>query len=137
MKKISLITLLVFYILTFSVLTTNSAEQVIPAPFGKIKELSLKAKPDINGDYLLVFKIQKDGELFYYIMGYLSREGYIGIGKIGKEGKLIVFEFNDKTHKYYVLIASMFSFKRMELPADQCIKGAFGIFRELVENNLI
>ena len=137
MKKISLITLLVFYILTLSILTTNSAEQVIPAPFGKIKELSLKAKPDINGDYFLEFKIQKDGELLYYIIGYLVPEGYIGIGKIGKEGKLIVFEFNDKTQKYYVLIASMFSYKRMELPADQCIKGAFGIFRELVENNLI
>ncbi len=137
MRKISLITLLVFYLLILSVLTTNSAEQVIPAPFGKIKELSLKAKPDINGDYLLVFKIQKDGELLYYIMGYLSLDGHIGIGKIDKEGKLIVFEFNEKTKKYYVLMASQLSYGRMELPADQCIKGAFGIFRELVDNNLI
>ena|SRR3989304_1421887 len=103
----------------------------IPAPFSKVKELCLKSQPDAEGDYVLEFP-KNDNEGVFYIIGYVPRLSFIGIGMKNYE-KIVVMQYNEKTQEFSIYFNGMiFS----ETP-EKVLSEAFQIFRELVEQNIV
>src|SRR3990170_3295931 len=111
MKKISLL------IISFLLIGSLTYAQVeIPAPFAKAKEMCLKVKPDVYGRYLINFEF-KEASMVIYVLGYLSQQMVIGIGK-AENGPLIVVEYHEQTGKFTVHMQGM----RIEIPKDEAIK---------------
>ena len=103
----------------------------IPAPFAKAKEMCLRVQPDVYGRHLIIFELQ-DTSIIVYVLGYLSQQMIIGIGK-QEDGPLIVGEYHEQTKEFTIYMQGM----RMEVSKDKVIEFAFKIFRELVEKKLI
>ena len=135
--KLAIIILLVFsLILPVAFSQTNDS-----GPFLKAKEIALKCPEQPNGNRLWTVEISKDGELLEYRIIY--GETVSGNGKLHEviiimriQGNKIVaighcFICND--YKFY--ITGMEGFEVMG--REKAIDGAYRMFREMVENNLI
>jgi len=109
------------------------ASQEIPAPFAKAKHYAMtRAQPDYLGRYLLTFEGRSDSKYVFYILGYLSRQMIIGVGK-AENGKLVVAEYHESGSKFMIYVGG----DRREAAPEKVIEFAFSIFRELVANKLI
>jgi len=124
-------------LLTFSITLSSD----IPYPFFKAKEMALKCPVQPNGDRLLIVEISKNGELLIYRIIYgntISTDGkpheVVIIMRI-QGNKIIAIGhcFICDDYKYYVTGIQGFE----ELGREKAIDGAYRMFREMVENNLI
>ena len=104
----------------------------IPAPFSKAKELALASQPDEYGNYVLFFNAGMEGEDYYYIVGYLSSKGTIGIG-IRRNGVVGVWEYYEQSETFSIY----FDGGLTSITKEEAIEGAFKIFRKLVGQNSI
>lgn len=118
----------------FSLVHVLSAGDV-PAPFGKAKQYALRAKPDSDGDYNLVFEFMTDsGDKVVYLFGYTKNHGgIIAIGK-GEGGLFIVLMYQESTGEMRVWVNG---FVYMIENREKALEWAFSIFRELVARKAI
>lgn len=127
MKKLVVKKLVVASILLF--LLCASFASSLPAPFGKAKELALKAPPNAVGNHILIFEAK---ELSTYLIGYLPAHKIIGIGK-EMGGKLVVAEYCEEDGKFSFWVDGI----RKEADQKSVISFAFAVFRELVDKSII
>lgn len=112
--------------------SSDSKPEKIPAPFAKAKEMVSKVEPDFAGRQMLLFEVNKNGELTIFILGFLPEPNVIGIGTL--EPDYIVYEYHVSTGEFAVYVGGI---GRLPGPADKVIEEAFKIFSELVKRVLI
>ncbi len=125
MRKVNLI------VLTILLCFVIQAAAVCPAPFEKIKQISLKTP--YRGAFMATFTINKNGQEIVYLMGYLPHRGEIGIGKACGSNAAI-YIYNENTNQYSIITNG-----EPQRPVDgkTCILKAYEIFREMVADELI
>lgn len=127
MKKIMIAFLM---ILLFSL--SAWAQNEIPAPFAKAKEIALNTTPNAGGNYILTFEAVEDGLTIYYILGYLTNDAVIGVGRT-INGSNIVAEYHEQKGKFGFWMEGF----RRDATSKEAIKFAFQVFKELVAKGLI
>lgn len=134
MKKTTLNILFIIVFIGCLMTLGLSQDLETPAPFGKAKEMALKVSPDHLGRHILFIqdKESNDGVKKTFLIGYLSRSAYIGIG-ITDGNRTMVVEHNEKIKTFYLYDTG----RRMEIEENKAIDLGFMTFGELVAKGLI
>ena len=106
----------------FGLLAALAFATEIPAPFGKVKEIALKATPDHRGNFMATFAINKNGEETVYLMGYLSQQKIIGIGT-SRDG--IIYEYNEESCECTAYVFAGLQVMRVKIDKQVAIDRSF------------
>lgn len=122
-------------LILFLILPVSFSQENVPAPFGKIKEFVLKAKPDKDGHYFVEFKVNRDGSEVTYFMAYL-KDGIIGIGELF-EGQLLVIEYHEKLGKFALFRFQYGISSRVEITPEYACGEAYKIFKKFISEQIV
>lgn len=132
MKVLRLVSAMVLVVLlAFSSLAM--ADVSIPAPFESAKTLAMKTAQNANGEYILFLPSSVSTEMgIEYILGYLPKEGIIGVGMTDGMN-VVVFMYCEKDQSYSVF------YNGNVIPEEEAkvITYAFEIFRKMVAGQAI
>lgn len=128
MKKMLLAMGLILFLYT-------SAFAECPAPFAKAKEFALSGPQNDNGNHMLSFSYEENGQDVILLLAYLCDEETIGVGS-NHEGIAIVYEYHEKTGELTIW-TSMGTFPVSEENRKEFFERVFQIFRIFVSKGLI
>jgi len=114
------------------ILMVSVSVAATPAPFDMAKEWAMMVSPDKDGDYIREHKVNDDGSLTSYGLGYIVSTGEIVIAKDGT-----VAIYNEKTEELIMIAFMGFGWVPINATRGEILDWCFQLFKELVTRTLI